>query len=133
MSNIYNFCILGPIITILMLLSSLNSFVNPFIYLFFNQNLVKSLLHFCCRVKMNEDFNKTNASEMQSNYNYEHRNPSQSSFEEENRKNNTFPLTHRSDNSDITSKRLNKHHFRTRRSNIRRKNNDSNDRNVSDI
>jgi hypothetical protein len=67
---------------------------------------------------------------MQSNYNnYEHRNPSQSSFEEE----NTFSLTHRSDNSNITSKRLNKHHFRTRRSSIRRKNNNTNDRNVSDI
>jgi hypothetical protein len=70
---------------------------------------------------------------MQSNYNnYEHRNPSQSSFEEETRKNNTFPLSHRSDNSDITSQRLSKHHFRTRRSSIRRKN-FTNDRNVSDI
>ncbi|XP_054156855.1 oxytocin receptor-like [Oppia nitens] len=60
----------GPILTILMLLSSLNSFVNPFIYLLFNQNLGKSLLNYCCRIKFTDDFiiNKTNASEMNSYY-----------------------------------------------------------------
>ena len=76
----------GPIITILMLLSSLNSFVNPFIYLFFNQNLGKSLLGFCCRVKFNDQFilAKANASELNSNYtNYDNRNDTQTSHEDE--------------------------------------------------
>jgi hypothetical protein len=39
---------LGPIVTILMLLSSLNSTVNPWIYLLFNQNLMNALRSFCC-------------------------------------------------------------------------------------
>ena len=82
-----------------MLLSSLNSFVNPFIYLYFNQNLVKSLLRFCCRKKFNENFNinKTNASEMNSNCN-DNRADTQSSFEDEStrlhRNGNTIPLKH---------------------------------------
>lgn len=37
----------GPTVTILMLLASLNSCTNPWIYLCFNQNLVQSLTHMC--------------------------------------------------------------------------------------
>ncbi len=95
--------------------------MNPFIYLFFNKNLFKLLMHYCCRIKINEDLNKTNASEMNSNYNYENRDPSQSSFDDENKKNSTLPLCHRSD-INMSSKRQNHQNFRTRRSSIRRKN-----------
>ncbi|XP_054157379.1 oxytocin receptor-like [Oppia nitens] len=38
----------GKIVTIVMLLSSLNSTVNPWIYLLFNPNLMKALQNFCC-------------------------------------------------------------------------------------
>ncbi|XP_067119759.1 vasopressin V1a receptor-like [Centruroides vittatus] len=42
-SNIWR----GPTVTILMLLASLNSCTNPWIYLFFNQNLIQSLSQVC--------------------------------------------------------------------------------------
>ncbi|XP_022239629.1 isotocin receptor-like [Limulus polyphemus] len=38
----------GPTVAILMLLASLNSCVNPWIYLAFNHNLVTALKHICC-------------------------------------------------------------------------------------
>lgn len=113
----------GPMITILMLLSSLNSFVNPFIYLFFNQNLVKSLLGFCCRMKFNDQFilGKTNASEVNSNY--ENRNDTQSSTHEDeanrvhHRNGNVFALKHgMSDKTKSCSPRSSRfRHFQTSR------------------
>ncbi|CAG2109914.1 unnamed protein product [Medioppia subpectinata] len=39
---------MGEFVTILMLLSSLNSTVNPWIYLLFNKNLMNALHSFCC-------------------------------------------------------------------------------------
>jgi hypothetical protein len=47
--------IIGPIIAVLMLLPSLNSCVNPWIYLYFNQNLVSALREFCCRKSISID------------------------------------------------------------------------------
>ncbi len=44
-----------------MLLSSLNSSINPYICLFFNRNLIKSVKEFCCfRNKSHEDINPIN-------------------------------------------------------------------------
>ena len=122
-----------------MLLSSLNSFVNPFIYLFFNQNLVKSLLQFCCRMKFNENFiiSKTNATELNSNCNnYENRIDTQSSVEDESirvhRNGNMIPLKH--DFPDGADNQLNTSHlnkssrirnFRNRRQRLNNKRKDS--------
>jgi len=45
-TNLWSYFISGSIITILMLLSSLNSSINPYIYLIFNKNLIKSVKDF---------------------------------------------------------------------------------------
>jgi hypothetical protein len=51
----------GSTIAILMLLSSLNSSINPYICLFFNRNLIKSVKDLCCsRNHSHEDINPIN-------------------------------------------------------------------------
>ncbi|XP_054159922.1 oxytocin receptor-like [Oppia nitens] len=50
----------GPMIAILMLLPSLNSCVNPWIYLYFNQNLVSALTHCLSAKSMSDSLNTNN-------------------------------------------------------------------------
>ncbi|XP_025017409.1 vasopressin V2 receptor-like [Tetranychus urticae] len=52
----------GPLITIAMLLPSLNSCVNPWIYLFFNRNLLSTLDKLFCYCSTNTNINAGNRS-----------------------------------------------------------------------
>ncbi|XP_022247004.1 oxytocin receptor-like [Limulus polyphemus] len=76
----------GPTVAILMLLASLNSCVNPWIYLAFNHNLITALKQLCCRSVL-QDY-MAQSTEATSNNNNANR-----SYPTENEVNSSYPLS----------------------------------------